>query len=192
MLYMVTGRVRSGTSMMMRASEAGGMELSQVRSTGDRAKGGYILNPNGFYETSTHLSSVDFPNGYHNKLLKRFGNEFYHTDFLRNKILAVFMKRDPDEVEASMRRAFPIDHIPSLIKYDLEAELAMHRAVPNSRIIVVDYNQVLADPLGSFELLASQGWPITDNQAAADTVDQTLYRHRKATGRVNYHARIPL
>ncbi len=112
MVWIVSGLPRSGTSMMMRCFVEGGVpgwfdghqDYLNVMF-GDQT---YMPNPNGFYALDTDFSSPEFP-------VKADGGvvKVSHRDLLRlpaiepYRYTVAFMKRNPDEILASMRRFIP-------------------------------------------------------------------------------------
>ena len=86
MIYVVSGFMRTGTSMMMKALEAGGMDASYKQSR-DVMKDHYAdeyYNPNigGLYELEKQdYQKWDFPRDYEGKLIKALG-ELYKILFI--------------------------------------------------------------------------------------------------------------
>jgi hypothetical protein len=183
-IYLVCGFPRSGTSMMMRAAEAGGLPCV-YDAAGDARRNAasvipdYAPNPHGFYELDG-LQSLDWAAA-RGKVVKVVqGNVPLLPRGERYR--AAYMRRDPAEIRRSyVSVAGPLPHPPAafrfLDQYDalLRADLDALAALP-ADVIVLDYAAVVADPRGQFARL---GWPIDAARAAA-TVDPALYRHRGA------------
>lgn len=177
-IYIVSGFPRSGTSMMMRALEAGGLPC--VYSTAwdaDRNRNtlipGYVPNPHGFYEDAP-LESRDW-SPFRGKAVKVIRDNLCMIP-ADERLSVVYMRRDPAEIRRSyvgiMSGPHPnpfawLNDYDNKVAADLESLLGA---------IVLDYADVIADPVRSFTRLC---WPI-DAERAATTIDPALYRHRGA------------
>ena len=173
-VYVVTGRVRSGTSMMMHASIMGGMDAVYGNKRIPKETG-YDPNPNGYFE-GVPDDMPDFPDrvAWDGKLFKRIGVAFQDLIHTGVRAKAIFMMRDTAEVKASAAKMIG-NH---KVNEDPEGMLAkMREDVPTADIIVVNYADVIADPLREMTKLAEWGWPI-DPVKAASVVNTNLYRHR--------------
>jgi len=177
---------RSGSSMMMRCLEGGGMKLLKDTLLDGPWNGsgvaGYVPNPNGFYngpdEQADWPSFCDDARG---KLVKLFRLSL--PMLLPGKYRLIFMVRDPAEILASMRAWTPHRswgrletdlHFLPQIKEALYAQL---RGRGDFDILEVNYNDVMKNPLKEFERIKEFGFPI-DPAAAAALVDPALYRNR--------------
>jgi len=163
-MIIVSGFPRSGTSMMMRILEKGGLKII------DDGFGKNEANPNGFYEVFNQKTApqwrlnpadgdaVKIPAPW---ILKTCGND--HT--------VIFMEREPSEIIASMRKLFD----PTL--WFLTNLLSVMRLwLMNRHHVVINYNKVLEDPRK--ELSKIKGM-LPDFEEAIKVVDQKLYRNRK-------------
>lgn len=180
--YIVTGWYRSGTSMMMQALKAGGLEAvwdKEHEGELDKWKTKeYDPNPHGYYELSVDIyNDREFPKQYEGKLVKILSGHVPKIAVGNYKI--VFMLRDPKEIEISlikmMRQVPAID----IKRYDEEMERAIN-AIKNRRdceLTVFHYKDVVKEPFPYFNRLVHRGWPI-DPWAAAAKVDPKLYRNR--------------
>jgi hypothetical protein len=183
MIYLVTGFMRSGTSMMCECLEAGGMSVvkSEARDRFGAAHGDehYAVNPNGLYEPNPRdMQSPGWPRQHDGKALKVV---FPWLNALAvHQYKAVAMLRDAEEIRQSFEGAFgksiPLERIRQASKEGLE-KLNNRRDV---QLICLCYSEVVSDPLGAFGLLGSQGWPIEPAKAAA-VVKPELYRFRLET-----------
>lgn len=182
MIYIVSGFMRSGTSMMMKALEAGGLEAVYNK---DRDKmndqfgdADYKINEGGFYElTRQDYMHPDFPDNHNGKLVKCLWGGMIHLKASENIKNVIFMRRPIDEIARSYEAAFEYPHpeaIPELsLKLDkVQGILSMRRDV---KLHVVQYHDVLVDPIKVFDAL---DWPI-DSVKAAMVVNPELYRHRQ-------------
>ncbi len=182
----VSGLPRSGTSMMMKMLEAGGLQVltDEIREPDED-------NPRGYYEfervKALRNGDVAWLVDAQGKvvkiiseLLKSLPSEYEY------KIL--FMLRDVDEVLASQRAmlarkgidADPADDEKLRVLYEkhtreIEAWLA---GQPNMKVMYVSYGDLLADPS---ELIPGIGEFLGDSVAVdrmKGVVDPTLYRQR--------------
>ncbi len=179
-IYIVSGFPRSGTSMMMRAVEAGGIPC--VYSTvGDANRNrntlipGYVPNPHGFYEDAPLRG---WPQ-HRGKALKVMRDDLtaLPTD---ERLRVVYMRRDPAEIRRSyfgiMSGPHP-DPVSFLDGYEAKVGADLNRLDSlGCEVKVMEYATVISRPAFEFCRLC---WPI-DVQRAAATVDPALYRHRGA------------
>jgi hypothetical protein len=186
--YIVSGHMRSGTSMMMRCLVAGGMRAAydEIRNTQNERRGapGYTPNPAGYYELcADKIQQVGFPLGYEGRLLKVLWSRV--TSLSRGRYLVIYMTRDPHEVAESVRLFFNRPDDPDA-KARKAARVAQINAVTldtlsqrmDMRVIEGSYQQILDCPTRFFQLLKRRGWPINVKRAAAE-VDLTMYRTRE-------------
>ncbi len=182
--YIVSGFPRSGTSMVMQALEAGGIELvySELRdkqmneAMSDKE---YKANPKSLYETPVPLqASPGFPLPYTGKALKVLLPPFGTATTLELGIyVVIIMKRDPEEVRQSFEAFFmprggkwPFqnrDHYNTLF----ESGVKLLKLRNDTKVLVWNYKNVISQPLKHFK----QVWNI-DAKAAASIVDPELYR----------------
>lgn len=180
-IYIVSGFPRSGTSMMMRAIETGGIPC--VYSTvgdADRNRNtlipNYVPNPHGFYENAP-LMDWDTHRG---KCLKVIRDDLDRLP-ADERLCVVYMTRDTAEIRRSYYGILSGPHPESVYSFldgywdkvaaDTEGLCGM-----GALVTVLHYSDVVADPLRAFCRL---GWSIDVYKAAA-TVDPSLYRHRGA------------
>ena len=171
MIYLVTGMMRSGTSAMMQALEAGGLPVvkSDERRRLNERSGtpGHLANPVDLYEPAeSETQQLGWPrqhDGYALKvvapLVPRLAVHLYR---------AVFMFRSPREIQASYVRAFRRSLSLEWIEESLE-ELQLTLANRRDIITIVDhsYANLRNDPLKVFRGLHEYGWPIDPVAAAA-------------------------
>jgi len=194
-ITLVTGLPRSGTSMMMRILEAGGLPpLTDGARAADRD------NPNGYYEfepvkrTAQDPSWLDRAEGHAVKLVYLLLRDLPRDRPYR----VIFMQRALKEVVASQaamlarlgrQPAGPAD--PHTLVAAFAAEIAATRAwlagQPSFRVLYLNYNRLLADPrphLADLQtFLAADGTPPLNIEAMGAVIDPTLYRQRgHATG----------
>lgn len=173
-IYLVSGFMRSGTSMMMRALEAGGLTVAKdtKRTEAMNARWGEVDKPNAYlpnddyYEmlTEPHLNPR-FPAAYDGKLVKVMYGGVIKLPLWEYR--AVFMRRPANDIKLSMLAAFDDT---SAICWRENFDSQMQRIVSILRdrrsFLSVDevwYDDVLADPR---KVLASLDWPIDAEKAA--------------------------
>jgi hypothetical protein len=174
MLHIVSGFMRSGTSMMMQALEAGGMQAvySPKRDQEMNARWGqpdYLPNDS-YYE----LDGEDYLRGdlgarYDGKLIKCLWGGILRLP--PGDYRVVFMRRPAAEIRVSLLAFFGDDYAarqyPDLDKaMDGIVEILKDRKSFRS-VDVVHYHDVLRQPEAVFRRLAGNGWPISASKAAA-------------------------
>ena len=186
-IVVVSGLPRSGTSMMMRMLEAGGLA---VLSDGERAAD--VDNPKGYFE----LDRI--------KNLERETDKSYLRDargkavkvisFLikdlpdENDYQIVFMRRDLDEVLASQQKM--IDRLESAdsdpeaaamkeaFRNDIARVRVLSRTRPNFALCEVRYREAIADPAAASRVVNAFLGGRLDEAAMRAAVDASLYRNR--------------
>lgn len=188
MIYIVSGYMRTGTSMMMDALARGGLEpaFNESRNQMNTQYGDewYKPNDNGFFEMEVnnfnHLYAqpLDFDNCLVKVLfpgLKRLGEFEYRV---------VFMRRDPVEIKESIISFFGKlspkskqvldNYYSSINKVIRETE----SRIDVKSLTVFPYAAVVERPLVHFSELVRAGWPI-DAKLAATIPEVKFYRHRR-------------
>lgn len=185
-IAIVSGLPRSGTSMMMRMLEAGGVPVLT-----DRIRTADADNPEGYYEFE-RVKQIEEDKAWlpdaEGKvvkmiaaLLKHLPPEYrYHVIFMRRKIEEVLASQR----EMLVRRGEPTDAVPDERMAELfgkhvaqvEAWLAEQ---PNFEILYVDYGEVLAEPLAQAERVSQFLDCALDIEKMAGVVDPALYRQRR-------------
>jgi hypothetical protein len=184
-LTIVSGLPRSGTSMMMRMLETGGMPVltDNVRTPDDD-------NPNGYYEYEAVKQTKDdsrWLEGSEGKAVKMVYKLLYDLPADRSyKVL--FMRRKLEEVLASQRvmleRHGMADGVSeaqmsALFRSEIDAFYKWVANQPHLELIDVDYNRMQADPRAEVARLNRFLGGMLDEQAMVAVVDQSLYRNRK-------------
>ena len=182
-VYVVSGYMRSGTSMMMKCLEAGGM-AARYHSRKDLtlnnryARKNYQPNPGGFYELEPHaFLDPDFTKVYSGKLIKVLHWRLAGLSPSDYKI--VFMLRDPREIEVSYLRMFQ-RRAPFVLHkyYELVNETLAMLKDRDMDVLPVRYQDVISDPLAVFAKIKQNNWPVFDVEKAAAVVNPHLYRSR--------------
>jgi hypothetical protein len=184
-IVVVSGLPRSGTSMMMKMLEAGGVPVLT-----DRVRTADEDNPKGYYEFE-RVKQIEHDQAWlpdaQGKVVKMIAALLKHLpDEYQYKV--IFMRRHIDEVLASqrqmlVRRGEPTDTVPDekmaeLFGKHVERVEAWLDAQPNMDVLYVHYSDVLADPGGQAERLNRFLDGVLDAEAMAQVVDPDLYRQR--------------
>lgn len=180
-IYVVSGYMRTGTSMMMSALETGGYKAlkSKVRDKLNKHAGDeyYQPNPNGFYEDLDEWRKPDFPSGHEGELVKIMSQRIGRIPVLKYKV--VFMLRDKEEIRQSYEAAFNRP-APNISNYD-ELMQRVVKWIKNRRdmqVVTLNYRDVIEKPRESFVKLQKAGWDF-DIEKAIAKIDKKLYRFRK-------------
>lgn len=184
-IVVVSGLPRSGTSMMMKMLEAGGLPVltDQIRTADED-------NPKGYYEFE-RVKQIEHDKGWlpdaHGKAVKMIAALLRHLPE-DHAYKVVFMRRDIEEVLASqqqmlIRRGEPTDAVPD----DRMAELFRRHVVrveawmaqqPNVDVVFVEYCSVLDEPLEQADRVNDFLDGALDVDRMARVVDPSLYRQR--------------
>ncbi len=185
-ITIVSGLPRSGTSMMMKMLEAGGMEIltDKIREADDD-------NPQGYYEFER---------------VKKLKEDQAWLEDARGKAVKVisallkdlppgydykviFMRRKLEEILASqkqmlVRRGEPTDRVSDerlrqLFQKHLQRVAVWLDEQPNFAVIYVDYNEVLDDPAVHVNRINQFLGNTLDVEKMAGVVDKSLYRRRQ-------------
>ena len=183
MIYVVSGFMRSGTSMMMQALEAGGLEAAFApqrdemnQQFGDEH---YQPNPGGFYEmTRQEYLEYGFPRKHEGKLLKCLWGGL--PRFVVGSYLVAFMLRDPEEIRQSFEAFFNRPAPPFLEDYQerMRDGIDQLRNRKDTEVAVLEYREVVDKPRETFEKLKNAGWPINVDRATG-VIQPDLCRFRR-------------
>jgi hypothetical protein len=186
-IVVVSGLPRSGTSMMMRMLEAGGLEVF-----GDSRRAADIDNPKGYFELErikdlekeTDKSYLRAGRGKAVKVIS-----FLIKDLPdENDYRVIFMRRDLDEVLASQKKmidrlesgdpAAEAEAMKEAFRNDIARVRVLCRARPNFALIEVRYKDAVADPAGACRSVNAFLGGRLDEAAMRAAVDASLYRNR--------------
>ena len=186
-ITIVSGLPRSGTSMMMKMLEAGGVlpYTDNIRTADDD-------NPKGYYEFERVKKLPDGDTKWvpdaRGKAVKVISALVEHLPAEYN-YRVLFMQRKMEEILASQKQMLirsgqPTDRVGDEQLADMYGKhLAKVKTwlenQANMRVIYLDYNQMLVDPQKSADqvnIFLGEG---LDPQAMAAVVDTSLYRQRK-------------
>jgi hypothetical protein len=185
MIYVVSGFPRTGTSMMMRCLEAGGLTpaFSSDRERGFMTLGDDHYHPNqgGFHEVRlAEYGSPGFPLDYQDRLIKVLAWGLDSMAANPGGYRIVLMLRDPEEIRQSYEAAFGKGfNLPPDYWRRMEAvEARMRNRKDVHAVSVFAYRSVVGDPRFAFDQLAAEGWPVAV-EAAVNVVDPAQCRFRK-------------
>jgi hypothetical protein len=183
MLYVVSGFMRTGTSMMMKALEAGGMNAAYRQSREVMRKRfadeEYDPNIGGLFELERKdYQEPDFPAKYDGQLIKCLNMGVPRMNVMPQGIRVVFMRREFEEVRQSYMAFF--GH--NLEVKDFEDRMRRIAQQIVNRKDVASYHEfwfrkVVEQPFDHFEILARAGWPIDPVKCVA-VVDPQYCRYK--------------
>lgn len=184
-ITIVTGLPRSGTSMMMKMLEAGGLELltDNIR-TADQD------NPKGYFEFE-RVKQIEQDKAWledaRGRAVKLISALLKHLP-RGYSYKVIFMRRAMSEVLASqrqmlIRRGEPADAVPdermaAMFEKHLAGVESWLAAQPNTDTIYVSYNEVMSDPRPHAERINSFLGGSLDVDRMTAVVDRTLYRQK--------------
>ncbi len=185
-VIIVSGLPRSGTSMMMRMLEAGGVIVLK-----DELRTPDIDNPAGYYEfeavkrTKDDPSWLDGAGGKAVKMVSRLLKDLPRTREYR----VLFMRRRMEEILASQRRMLdrlgtdeapiPDEEIGALFERHVNETLGWVATQDNFRVLNVSYGDLLAEPKMVLQQVGEFLGIDLDTKQMAGVVDRSLYRERK-------------
>ena len=173
MLYVVSGHMRTGTSMMMKALEAGGLDAAYQQSRDvmkdHYADDHYDPNVGGLYElTRRDYNNPQFPRMYDGKVLKILNNGV-NKMLVMPEIRVVFMRRETEEIRQSYQAFFNQDL--GIGDYFQTRMDEIVKQIRNRKDVKSChefwYRDVVQNPLMHFEALRDAGWAIDPSKSAA-------------------------
>ncbi len=185
-ITVVSGLPRSGTSMMMRMLEAGGIAaLTDSRRTADDD------NPNGYYEFEDVKSLADhreWLNDAAGKAVKMVYSLLKHLPVDR-EYRVIFMRRHVDEILQSQKKMLERngiltdvadDQMRTMFDRELRQFYAWLPSQPHLKLINVSYNELLLNPAPAIHQVNRHLEQRLDADSMIRMVDPALYRHRAA------------
>lgn len=186
-IIVVSGLPRSGTSMMMKMLEAGGLPILT-----DNLREADANNPKGYYEFER---VKELPNGDYGWIPEAGGKVVKIVTGLimelpsDHKYRVVFMQRAMKEVLASQKKMLgrlgqqddkiEDDKMKKIYQEHLKQVNAWIAKQPNIEVLYVNYNTMLDNPLESLQKVNEFLGGGMDVNALAGVVDRELYRERK-------------
>jgi hypothetical protein len=184
-ITIVSGLPRSGTSMMMRMLDAGGMPVvvDHVRKPDEDNPVGYFE----FEKVKKIKEDSSWLNGVQGKVVKMVSQLLYDLpSSYRYKV--IFMRRNMQETLKSqqkmLERKGTQDNIADedMLRFfqkhvaDVEEWL---RKQPNIDVLYVDYNETMKNPANSAHAINTFLGGALDPGKMATAVDKSLYRNRR-------------
>ncbi len=181
-LYVVSGYMRTGTSMMMKALEIGGL-TAEYKQSRDEMKDRFadeFYDPNigGLYELERQdYTNPNFPKGYEGKLIKALAGGVDKMKVMPDGIRVIFMRRDTEEIRQSYQAFFgtPLRHDTKTLQKTID--LCIERGKNRKDVISYDeiwYRDVVENPRPIFEKL---DWPI-DVDKSVSMIDKKYCRFK--------------
>lgn len=183
----VSGLPRSGTSMMMKMLEAGGIPpITDNLRTADKD------NPKGYYEfervKQLDKGDIAWVKDAEGKVVKVISQLLKYLPE-GHEYRVVFMRRNMDEILASQKKMLinrgedpnkaPDEEIASLFEKHLQNVMSWMRIQPNVQVLYIHYRDMLDNPEPHVEQLTRFLGDHLDANAMISVVDPTLYRNRK-------------
>ncbi len=184
-ITIVSGLPRSGTSMMMKMLEAGGMEavVDHIRKPDED-------NPAGYYEfekvkkIKEDTSWLERIKGRAVKMISMLLYDLPSNNYYK----IIFMKRNMQEILASQRTMLNRRGVKDK-KSDEDMERFFNKHLndihkwikdqPNIDVLYVDYNDTIKDPLKSVQRVNEFLGNTLDAGKMATAIDKLLYRNRR-------------
>jgi len=184
-LTIVTGLPRSGTSMMMKMLQAGGMEVvtDNIREADED-------NPEGYYEfekVKKIKEDASWLDGVEGKVVKMASTLLYEPSDKKYRL--IFMRRNLDEILLSQRKMLERmgtedniedDEMRRLFSKHLEEIEGWLSEQKNMEILYMDYNDILRNPRENVRILNGFLDNSLDAGKMIKVVDESLYRNRSA------------
>jgi hypothetical protein len=189
-IIIVSGLPRSGTSMMMKMLEAGGMTLLT-----DNFRKADEDNPKGYFEFERVKKLKDGDTAWladaHGKAVKVISALLPHLPPTYNYRI-IFMERSLSEVLASQRKMLlrrgedpdkvGDEEMSRLFEKHLKQVMTWMESQLNIQHIIVNYNQMLEDPGPHITRINHFLGEILDTKKMAEVIDPVLYRQRQQAG----------
>jgi len=190
-IVIVSGLPRSGTSMMMKMLEAGGIP---IMTDGERTAD--VDNPKGYFEherikdleKETDKSYVREGRGKALKVISFLIKDLPDDNDYR----VIFMRRDLDEVLASQGKmidrlgASDTDAADEVMKEayrnDIVRTRLLCRKLAHFELIEIAYREAIQDPVSAARKVNAFLNGALDERAMAAAVDASLYRNRQRSG----------
>ncbi len=185
-ITIVSGLPRSGTSMMMKMLEAGGMRVltDEIRTADED-------NPKGYYEFE-RVKQIEHDQAWledaRGKAVKMVGALLKHLPPAYD-YRVIFMRRQIREVLASQRKmlarrgeatdAISDERMAELFRKHVAQIETWLEAQPNIQVLYVDYGQILEKPLDHTRSVNQFLGDHLEADKMAAVVDPSLYRQRR-------------
>jgi hypothetical protein len=188
-VIVVSGLPRSGTSMMMKMLQAGGMQVLT-----DNIRRADEDNPEGYYELE-RVKQIEHDKAWldaaRGKAVKMISALLKHLPSTHH-YKVIFMSREMGEILASqkqmlIRRGEPTgavsdEKMAAIFQRHLAKVQAWLAQQPNIEVIHVRYDETIREPLLQAERVNALLGNCLDVEEMARVVDPELYRQRRPTG----------
>jgi hypothetical protein len=185
-IIVVSGLPRSGTSMMMKMLEAGGIPIltDNIRTADDD-------NPRGYYEfeRAKKLKEGDVAwlpqaNGKAVKIIAALLVELpssyeYRVLFMRRKMGEILASQDKMLERRDEEKKVDDDTLAELFRKHIRQVENWMKTQPHVQYIDVDYNAMVLDPVHQIEQINKFLGNKLDTNAMIAVIDPELYRQRK-------------
>lgn len=184
-LTIVSGLPRSGTSMMMRMLDKGGIPVivDNIRTADED-------NPRGYYEfepvkrTKEDASWLEGADGKVVKMVYRLlydlpPNHQYRVVFMRRRLEEVIASQNVMLERRGKEGGISDDKVLELFRAELDKCYKWLEDQPNIEVLFVSYNDVLEDARPTVDALRDFLGEDLDEKAMLQVVEPTLYRQRK-------------
>ena len=184
-IVVVSGLPRSGTSMMMKMLEAGGMQVltDEIRTADED-------NPRGYYEFE-RVKQIESDQAWlpdaQGRVVKMIGALLQHLPSGYSYKI-IFMQRNMEEILASQRRMLvrrgestdriSDDRMAALFDKHVEQVMSWIAERPEMEVLYVHYSDVLAEPVKQAERVNRFLDNALDVYKMASVVEPNLYRQR--------------
>lgn len=186
LVTIVSGLPRSGTSMMMRMLEAGGIPVLT-----DEIREADADNPKGYYEFE-RVKQIEHDKAWledaQGKVVKMISQLLKHLP-PRYTYKVVFMRRKMEEILASQRKMLvrrneqtnkiSDEQMAALFRKHLQRVEAWLAEQPNFDVLYISYNDIIAEPVAQAERIGEFFDGALDVEAMASVVNPSLYRQRR-------------
>jgi hypothetical protein len=187
-VIVVSGLPRSGTSMMMKMLDAGGVSIMT-----DAIRKADVDNPKGYYEyervksleKETDKSYVREARGKALKVISFLLKDLPDDNYYR----VIFMRRHLDEVIASQNKMLDRrgersieerERMAEAYRNHLAAVKILVRNRPNFEMLEFRYDEAVKDPAAAARAVNAFLGGTLDERAMTAAIDAELYRNRKA------------
>lgn len=179
MIYVVSGLLRTGTSMMMHALIKGGIpaiyDVGKDITIKSRMTEDYDPNLNGTFELTYAALIKRFPDDLDGEAVKIHDTTWmalkhHHAP---NGMAVVYMTRRTEDILASLQRMIGKEGLVAqqVLRATMEFQLAVAESVRKRKdvktLTIMRYEDVLDDPRKCFELLKKEGFPIDVDRAVS-------------------------
>jgi hypothetical protein len=186
-IVVVSGLPRSGTSMMMKMLDAGGLQ-----PVTDELRKADVDNPKGYYEfervKKLRAGDAEWLDEARGKVVKVISALLEYLP-ATHSYRVIFVQRNMQEVLASQKKmlahrgedpaASDDEAMARMFENHLQKVYQWLEEQPNFSVLYVDYNQLLGEPAPWAEKISGFLGGALDVERMAEVVDPALYRNRR-------------